>query len=88
MLEYRGLPPLLERVSSAVGRVIRLGKVFVEEGIQEMEEVIKPEVVDLLGHKAIPRVIPSYTILMWFTFEVCINLSEEVTHINCFSVLI
>ena len=70
MVEYAGLPPLLKRVSGAVGHIIRLGKRFVEQGIDEMEGVIKPELINLLGHQAIPRVIPSYAILMWFTFEV------------------
>lgn len=70
MVEFRSLPLLLKRASSAVGHIIRLGKLFVEQGVEDMESTIKPELIHLLGHQAIPQVIPSYTILMWFTFEV------------------
>ncbi len=41
-----------------------------ENGIHEIDESIIPELKRDIGELAITRVLPSYTILMWFTTEV------------------
>ncbi len=71
LVEYTKFPDLLSKASSAVAFVIGLGKRFVEDGIRELDETILPELKRDIGELAIPRVLPSYAILMWFTLEVC-----------------
>ena len=68
--EYVKLPDLLENASSNVGFLIGLGKKFVEQGIQEMDEDILPELRRMAGQHLLPRVLPSYAIPMWFTLQV------------------
>ena len=74
MLEYAKLPQLMEKSSSAVGIIISLGERFMEEGIGEMDDDLLPELWRLLAGHAIPRVLPSYAILIWFTLKVCTQL--------------
>ena len=42
-----------------------------EEGIAKMDDDLLPELRRRLDGSAIPRVLPSYAILLWFTLEVC-----------------
>lgn len=70
MADYAKLPPLLDQAGSSIGQIIRLGKEFVDRGIDEMDTVVKPLLVPLLGGCVIPRIISSYTIFLWFAFEV------------------
>lgn len=70
MTQYAELPKLLEASSSAIGSMIGLGKKFVESGIREMDDELLPELRNLIGENIIPRVLPSYSILLWFTMEV------------------
>lgn len=71
MTSYSELPRLLKRSTSSVGSLIAIGKAFVERGSEEMDSVIIPKLRALLDSKVIPRVLPSYAILFWFTIEVC-----------------
>ena len=72
------LPDLLEKSTSAIGAMIGLGKKFVESGIREMDSSVLPELCTLVGKQAIPRVLPSYAILIWFTMEVHFQASLEI----------
>lgn len=69
MTNYAKLPKLVKKSTSAVGQFIQLGMKFLEKGIGEMDDVIIPKLRSLLGD-VIPRVLPSYAILVWFTLEV------------------
>ena len=71
---YSKLPDLLENASSNVGFIISLGKKFTEQGIQEMDEHILPQLRELAGHCLLPRVLPSYAILVWFTLQVHVTM--------------
>ena len=71
MLEYAKLPALIDKSSSAVGFIISLGARFIEQGIVEMDSDLLPELRSLLDGRAIPRVLPSYAIMLWFTLQVC-----------------
>ncbi len=70
MTSYSELPKLLKQSTSAVGSFIAIGKAFVERGSIEMDSVILPKLRDMLHSAVIPRVLPSYAILFWFTMEV------------------
>lgn len=70
MTQYAELPELLQASSSAIGGMIGLGRKFVESGIREMDSELLPELRNLIGENIIPRVLPSYSILLWFTIEV------------------
>ena len=83
MMEYAKLPALIEKSSSAVGFIISLGARFIEEGIAGMDGDLLPKLRRLLDGRAIPRVLPSYAIMLWFTFEVskCI-LNTKIAYLN------
>ena len=71
MSNYAKLPQLIENSSSAVGYLIALGKKFIEVGIGEMDNVIIPKLRSMLSDDVvIPRVLPSYGIMIWFSLEV------------------
>ena len=49
------LPDLLNKAASSIGEIIRLQNIFLERGIEEMEEYIKPQLLKLLEvEEAIP----------------------------------
>ena len=51
---------------------LSLGEEFSTRGINEMDGNIVPKLRALLGPVGIiPRVLPSYALLFWFTLEVC-----------------
>lgn len=75
MLEYAKLPALIDKSSSAVGFIISLGARFIEQGIVEMDSDLLPELRSLLDGRAIPRVLPYYAFMIWFTLEVCLTAS-------------
>ena len=81
MQSYSELPNLLARATSGVGLLISLGKAFTTRGISEMDTNIVPKLrVSLGGLGVIPRVLPSYALLFWFTLEVRNN-----THLSAFA---
>ena len=45
--------------------------IALEQGILEMDSDLLPELRSLLDGRAIPRVLPSYAIMLWFTLQVC-----------------
>ena len=82
-MEYAKLPALIEKSSSAVGFIISLGKRFIEEGIAGMDGDLLPELRRLLDGRAIPRVLPPYAIMLWFTFEVSkCYLNTKMAYLN------
>ena len=72
MRDYADLPILIKESSSSVGYFIALGCKFLDVGIRNMDDVILPKLRSLLGSGVIPRCLPSYAILVWFTLEVSI----------------
>ena len=71
MQSYSELTNLLARATSGVGLLISLGQAFTTRGISEMDTNIVPKLrVSLGGLGVIPRVLPSYALLFWFTLEV------------------
>ena len=69
MMEYAKLPDLMKKCSSSVGFVVSLGAKFIIEGITQIDNEILPE-IQKVASRVLPRVIPSYCILLWFTQEV------------------
>ena len=65
--EYTQLPNLMKGASGCIACVISLGKKFVEEGIQDIDENIVPKFKRLLPEGVWPRVFPGYATLIWFT---------------------
>lgn len=75
MRNYSQLPTLLARATVAIGLFISLGVEFSNRGIDEMDEEIIPKLRCVLERAIIPRVLPSYALLFWFTLEVQCNSS-------------
>lgn len=73
LLEYTKFSDLLDRALNAVAFAIGLGQRFIEAGIYEMDKDILPELKEVMGDLVLPRVLPSYAILTWFTLEVSIR---------------
>ena len=70
MTSYAQLPDLIARSGSAVGSIIGLGKKFFEVGIGEVDSFVLLKVRGLLNSSIVPRVLPSYAVLIWFTLKV------------------
>ena len=71
MKSYSELPILLARATSGVGVLISVGEAFTTRGIDEMDADIVPTLrASLGGLGVIPRVLPSYALLFWFTIQV------------------
>ena len=72
MAEYVQFTGLVKKSSSAIGKMIGLGKKFIETGISELDSYILPKLRSMLSTygSIVPRVLPSYAVLMWFTLEV------------------
>lgn len=77
--EYALLPALMRRGSAAVGAVLRLGKLFIESGIADINQYFVPVVKNALGGDALPRVVPSYALLLWFTLQVSVTSQVEAS---------
>ena len=60
----------MPEASGAIGNVIPLGHRFFTEGMAELDEVILPQLNNQLLAAVLPRIIPAYRTLMWFTNEV------------------
>ena len=71
IVEFTKLNSLFPDVSKAIGFCIGLGEKFVKVGIEEMSQEIIPFVKECLKGVAFPRVLTSYSILLWFTEKVC-----------------
>ena len=67
--DYAELPAIMEKASSAVGLLVQCGKNFLENGIHVIQNDYVPIVKEALGGHALPRVVPSYAMLLWFTTE-------------------
>lgn len=76
MTDYAQLPNLLSKSTSGIGLFISLGAKFANSGVREMDEKILPRLRSILGD-AIPRVLPSYALLFWFTLEVLQCMSSH-----------
>lgn len=70
VLGFARLHQLMPAASSAIGEVIALGDKFFTEGMAELDEVILPQLHHQLPPTVLPRVIPAYATLVWFTKEV------------------
>lgn len=63
LLEYTKFPALFKKASSAIGFIIGLGEKFCDVGIQDLDNILLQELKLLIGD-AIPRVLPSYAIML------------------------
>ena len=82
---YAKLPTLLEKSTSGVGFFISLGEAFKSRGINEMDEVILPNLRKIL-EGVVSRVPLSYTLFLWFTIQVsitCTNMYYSCAHVDC-----
>ena len=70
VLGFARLHQLMPAASSAIGEVMALGDKFFTEGMAELDEVILPQLHCQLPPTVLPRVIPAYATLVWFTKEV------------------
>lgn len=85
MKSFSELPNLLEKASSAMGMIISLGEAFSTRGIDEMDAKIVPKLRTVLGGLGvIPRVLPSYALLFWFTLDVCSTLCMHADNYKVF----
>ena len=59
-----------EKTSLVIGYLISLEKMLKDKGFSEIEDKLVARVEQLLPG-VIPRVIPGYAMLLWFTSKVC-----------------
>ena len=71
------LPP----VSGGIVYLIGLGKRFHEEGMQEMDERIIPQLESVFPPNAFHRVIPQYATLKWFCSKVCMHVCMYIMYV-------
>ena len=62
MADYVQFTGLVNKSSSAIGKMIGLGKKFIETGISELDSYILPKLRSMLSTygSIVPRVLPSY----------------------------
>ena len=70
VLGFSRLHELMVTASAAIGEVIEIGSRFFTEGMMQLDESILPELRTKLPGEVLPRVIPAYGTLLWFTKEV------------------
>lgn len=71
--DYMELAELWENCSTCVGFCVSLGQQFFTSGVKEVDDTILPHLSSLAGDNIIPRVLPSYSILYWFSSQVSIT---------------
>jgi len=71
MAQFEKLNSLMDKLSSSVGYMISLGKIFDQRITNDLDEVILPKLYEILGDNVIPRVCIGYGILIWFVKQVC-----------------
>jgi len=69
--DYMELLKLYKSVSSCIGVCIAMGEEFFRTGIKSVDNDIMP-MFELKAKEVIPRALPSYAILYWFTLKVCV----------------
>ncbi len=74
---------LWKNCSSCVGFCVSLGKTFLETGVREIDEVILPHLAALANDLVVPRVLPSYAILYWFSLEVSHDTMMFIMKYEC-----
>lgn len=67
---YAELVELLPSCSSAVGFCISVGSKFFREGMSDIDNTILPLLKSNSNVSVSPRVLSSYSILVWFTEQV------------------
>ena len=66
------LVDIWKRTGSCAAFCIRLGHVFLSEGITQGDDEITPLLLDTIKENTLsPRVLPAYSILYWFALKVC-----------------
>ena len=67
--DYMKISDTMSEISSSAGFCVSLGKKFFSEGVHNIDE----EIVPLLSESSYgihPRLVPSYSMLYWFTLQV------------------
>jgi len=72
--EFVDLAEMWEGCNSCVGFCVSLGHKFFSSGIKEVDQTVLPHLSALAGSDVIPRVLPSYSILYWFSLQVRSNV--------------
>ena len=60
---------LIPKSSNVIGLLIGLCKVFIEEGIDDVNQNILPSINEALSTAVLPRVHISYAVLIWFVLK-------------------
>lgn len=68
--EYMELSDQWESCSPCTGFCVALGKEFFSTGIQQVDEEILPTLRAKASADVLPRVLPTYSILYWFSSQV------------------
>ena len=71
MAQFEELNNLMNTLSSSVGYMISLGKIFDQTITKDLDDVILSKLYELFGENVIPRVYIGYGILIWFIKQVC-----------------
>jgi hypothetical protein len=69
LAQYMEIVQARKEISSSIGFLISLGNKCFKSGTKEVDETIAP-LLHNCSSSVNPRVIPSYSKLMWFTIQV------------------
>ena len=67
---YMELAELWEACSPCASYCVSVGEIFFSSGYQEVDSNILPTLEEKATEHVLPRVLPSYSILYWFSLEV------------------
>ena len=81
MLDFVRLNLLMPDASDSIGCLIALGPRFYNEGMAQINERILPHLEAVWSPNILPRVLPGYATLLWFTEEVSTDIAT--VHVIC-----
>lgn len=76
LTEYMELAELWDGCCPCAGFCVSLGEKFFTSGVQEVDKEILPKLSAKAAAGVVPRVLPSYSILFWFSHQVCYEISS------------
>lgn len=71
LTEYMELAELWDGCCPCAGFCVSLGEKFFSSGVQEIDKEVLPKLSAKAAAGVVPRVLPSYSILFWFSHQVC-----------------
>ena len=79
---YMELGQMWEECSPCAGFCVALGERFFSSGYKEVDLKVLPRLKAKAPDGVTPRVLLAYSMLYWFSLEVCLTLSSKLIIVN------